>query len=173
MEIKQEKETLKRGEFLRSLGLSTSALMAFYCMGTLTACSSGDDDPTPTGGNNNGGTGNNSAGLTGNATGGNINFTLDLTSSNYSKLKTEGQFAIVGDVIVALASGNRYVALSKACTHQGTTVEYRLAQNDFYCTNHGSAFNTDGTVKQSPAPSPLRVYKSELSQNGNSLRIFE
>ncbi|WP_247232551.1 ubiquinol-cytochrome c reductase iron-sulfur subunit [Telluribacter sp. SYSU D00476] len=170
MEI-NEKETLKRGEFLRSLGLSTSALMAFYCMGTLTACSSGDDDPQP-GGNNNGGTGS-TAGLTGKATGSSIDFTLDLTNSNYNKLKTEGQFVIAGDVIVALASGNKYVALSKRCTHEGTNVQYRLAQNDMYCSNHMSAFNLDGTVKQSPAASPLKVYKTELSQNGNSLRVYE
>lgn len=171
MEVKQEKETLKRGEFLRSLGLSTSALMAFYCMGTLTACSSGDDDPQP-GGNNNGGT-NGTVGLTGNTTGSNINFTLDLTSSNYSKLKTEGQYVIAGDVMVALASGNRYVALSRRCTHEGANVQYRLAQNDVFCNNHGSVFNLDGTVKQSPASLPLKVYKTELSQNGNSLRVYE
>ncbi|GAB3176920.1 QcrA and Rieske domain-containing protein [Telluribacter humicola] len=172
MKIKEEKETLKRGEFLRSLGLSTSALMAFYCMGTLTACSSGEDDPQPTGNNNNGGTGSTS-GLTGNATGSNINFTLDLTSSNYSKLKTEGEYVLAGDVMVALASGNKYVALSKRCTHEGANVQYRLSQNDVFCNNHGSVFNLDGTVKQSPAPSPLKAYKTELSQNGNSLRIYE
>ncbi len=73
---------MNRGEFLRSLGLSSATLMAYYCMGTtLTACSSGStNDPTPAPGA--------STGLTGNAdtSKGAINFTLDLNSTDYSML---------------------------------------------------------------------------------------
>ena len=173
METKQE-DSVSRGQFLRSLGLSSSALMAFYCMGTLTSCSSNDDPgPMTTEGNNNNGNngGNMSAGVTGTTTGSNINFTVDLTSENYKKLKTEGEFSIIGDTIVVAAPNNRFVALSKACTHQGTTVQYRKASNDIWCNNHGSEFNLDGTVKKSPAASPLTVYQATLSQNGNTLTV--
>lgn len=172
METKQT-ENLSRGQFLRSLGLSSSALMAFYCMGTLTACSSGDDpDPQTTGGNNTGGNGNNTtSGVTGTTNGSAINFVVDLTSDNYKSLKTEGEFAIIGDTIVVLSTNKTYVALSKACTHEGTTVAYRKAQNDIKCPNHGSEFNLDGSVKLSPAASPLTVYKATLSTDGNKLTV--
>ncbi|GAB2765453.1 hypothetical protein GCM10027275_03530 [Rhabdobacter roseus] len=164
-------ESMKRGQFLRSLGLSTSTLMAFYCLGT-TSCTSDEDDPNPApGGNNNGG--NNSAGLTGNATGSNIDFTLDLASDNYKKLKTPGEFVVVGDVLVAFTTASTYVALSKRCTHEGTAVQYRSQQNDVWCISHGSTFNLDGTVKQNPAVLPLKVYKPALSQNGATLRVTE
>lgn len=174
----EKKEVFKIGEFLRSLGLSASALMAFYCMGTLTSCSSGNEpEPmtsggTPTGGNT-GGTGGGSAstGVTGTTTGASIDFAVDLTSDTYKKLKTDGEFAIIGDTIVVHSGGTSYIALSKACTHAGTTVQYRKGSNDIWCDNHGSEFNLDGTVKKSPAPAPLTVYKTTLSQNGNSLTV--
>ena len=162
METK-EKETLKRGEFLRSLGLSTSALMAFYCMGTTLSSCSADDDPTPTPTPpTTGGT----AAVTGTTTGSNINYNLDLTSADYKKLKTEGEFAIVGDTIVVATANNKFVALSKACTHQGTTVNFQKATNVIRCPNHGSEFNFDGSVKKGPAASPLTVFKTTLSANG-------
>ena len=105
----QEKKIVSRGEFLRSLGVSSSALMAFYCMGTLTACSSKDDDPTP--GGNTGG--NNTNAVTGTTTGSNIDFTIDLTAYKEKNLKTEGEFAVIGDAIVIALSNQKYVALSK------------------------------------------------------------
>jgi cytochrome b6-f complex iron-sulfur subunit len=162
-----KQETMKRGQFLKELGLSSSALLAFYCMGTtMTACSTGSDDPTPTTPT----TG--STGLTGNAdtSKGAISFTLDLTNSNYSTLKTAGSFVIVDSLIVANAKGV-IVALSKACTHQGTTVSYRSSQNDFYCSNHGSEFSTSGAVEIGPATKALTVYQAQLSTDGNTLTV--
>lgn len=164
---------MKRGQFLRDLGLSSGALMAFYCMGTtLTACSSGSVDPDTSGTGSNTGTNTGTTGLTGNAdlSKGAISFTLDLTSSTYSLLKTDGRFIVVGSVIVANAKGT-IVALSKTCTHEGTTVDYRSAQNDFYCSNHGSEFSTTGAVEVGPATKALTVYKAQLSANGNTLTV--
>lgn len=151
-------ESMKRGEFLRSLGLSSAALMAFYCMGTtLTSCSSsGNNDPTPSPG-------------TGTGTG--VDFTLDLTTTANQKLKTDGEYVYQGDVIVARVKGGSYVALSKVCTHQGTTVQYRLTQDDFWCPNHGSEYAKTGAVEVGPAAAPLTIYKTTLSANGNSLRV--
>ena len=65
--------------------------------------------------------------------------------------------------------GGTLVALSKICTHEGATIEFRAGQNDFLCSNHGSQFNLDGSVKLSPAESALQVFKTELS--GNSLTV--
>ncbi|MFN4144373.1 MAG: ubiquinol-cytochrome c reductase iron-sulfur subunit [Runella sp.] len=164
-----KQETIKRGEFLRELGLSSGALMAFYCMGTtLTACSSGSNDPTPT-------PTTPTSGITGNADAsrGAVNFTLDLNNNAFATLKNEGGFVVVGSVIVANTRGRAYVALSRACTHQGTTVEFRLAQNDFFCNNHGSRFGTNGAVLTGPATTGLRVYRVQLSTDGNNLTVTE
>lgn len=164
MQMNKE-ETMKRGEFLRSLGLSTSTLMAFYCLGTtMTACGSDGDDPDPKPG---GGTG-----LTGTATGNNINFTVDLTNASYSSLKTAGEYKIVGDVLVAFTTGNAYVALTKICTHEGNPVQYRKSSNDVYCPSHNSEFTTTGAVQQGPAALPLKSYKATLSADGNTLTVI-
>ncbi|AQG81913.1 ubiquinol-cytochrome c reductase iron-sulfur subunit [Spirosoma montaniterrae] len=143
-----------RAEFLRSLGLSSAALMAFYCMGTLTSCSSDSDDPAPAP-----------------APPSNVDFTLDLTTSDFSKLKTIGQFAYRDSIIVARVKDGSYVALSKACTHQGTDVQYRLNEDDFWCSNHGSEFGANGVVQVGPAARALTVYKTALSTDGNRLRV--
>lgn len=174
----ENKESISRGQFVRELGLSSAALMALYCMGTtMTACSNSTPAPTPATPTAPANPANPSTttGFTGNAekSKGKIDFSLDLTSDTYKALKTEGQFVLVNDIIVANAKGNKLVALSKACTHQGTTVEYRLGSDDFFCSNHGSLFNTNGTVKQAPAASPLTTYVTQLSTNGNSLTVKE
>lgn len=178
MESEPTTDQMKRGEFMRSLGMSSAALMAFYCMGTgLTACSKSSDDPTPSTGTGMGagtGTGTGmSSGLTGNSdvSKGAINYTLDLNSSDYTKLKTVGQFVIVGSTLVAKAKDGSLIALSKSCTHQGTEVSYRTATDDIFCPNHGSQFTTAGAVKVGPASSPLTQYKTALSTDGNRLTI--
>lgn len=162
-----EKGSMKRGEFLKSLGLSTSTLMAFYCLGTtMTACGSKDDDPDP---NPNPGTGGN--GISGTTTGSNINFTVDLTNSANSDLKTAGNSKIIGDVLVALSTTGSYVALSKKCTHEGNTVGYRKDQNDIQCPVHLSEFTLTGAVKQGPAATPLKTYTVTVSADGNTLTV--
>ena len=166
MENQPTSNAISRSEFLRSLGLSSAALMSIYCLGTLTACSGSKDDPTPT-------PTAPGTGLTGNAdtSQGAINFSLDLTATTYATLKTEGSAVVVGSVIVARAKGNKLVALSKACTHQGTTVEYRLNEDDFYCSSHGSRFADDGTVKNGPATAALKLYTTALTADGNTLKV--
>lgn len=145
---------MSRNEFLRSLGLSSGALMAFYCLGTLTSCSKDKDssDPQP----------NPSTP---------VDVTLDLTTTAYNPLKTVGGFAYSGNILVAHVKDGSYVALSKVCTHQGTTVEYRSGSDDVYCPAHGSVFRTTGTVANGPATQALTSYKTTLSADGNQLKI--
>ncbi|SFD54156.1 QcrA and Rieske domain-containing protein [Spirosoma endophyticum] len=158
---------INRGEFLRSLGMSSAALMAFYCMGTgLTACSKSDSStPTPT---------PPAAGLTGNAdtAAGAINFTIDLTNSNYSSLKTVGNFMKIGSVLVANTTGGKYVTIQRLCTHEANdAVSYGLSANKFTCSAHGSVFNVDGTVSVGPATTAMKLYKSTISTDGNTLTV--
>ena len=93
-----------------------------------------------------------------------------MTHADFKKLKTDGEFVYVADIIIANAKGT-FVALSKVCTHQGTTIDFRSATGDFKCPNHGSEFRTDGTVKKDPATTALKVYKTESTNSGNSLKI--
>lgn len=171
--IKSAPEVVNRGQFLRSLGLSTGALMALYCMGTLTSCSNADDPavtptpgPTPTPTPPTSG----ATGLTGNAdaTKGVVDFTLDLANTNYAKLKTEGEFVQIGAIVVANARGTM-VALSNVCTHQGGQLQYRVGTNDFRCNIHGGLFSTTGAVVASPPSAPVKAFKTALT--GNSLKV--
>jgi cytochrome b6-f complex iron-sulfur subunit len=165
-----ETSQLNRGQFLKQLGLNSAALMSFYCLGTgLTSCSKNDSEPTPIIGNTVGGTNGVPSGVTG-STSGIIDFTIDLTNANFSKLKTQGEFAYVDGIIIANAKGV-FVALSKACTHQSTTINFRSGTNDFFCPTHGSQFKIDGTVQAGPAAQSLTVFKTELLNNNNSLKI--
>ncbi|MDJ1493574.1 Rieske (2Fe-2S) protein [Cytophagaceae bacterium DM2B3-1] len=165
---------MKRSEFLKNLGLSSAALMSIYCLGGLTSCASESPQPNNNTGGNGGG-GNTVAGFTGNAktSAGKISFTLDLTTDNFKSLLTEGSYLYPnsGDVIVAKVKGGGFVALSKACTHQGTTVTYRLNQNDFYCDNHGSEFSTTGSVENGPATAGLTLYAASLDATTNILTV--
>jgi cytochrome b6-f complex iron-sulfur subunit len=171
-----ETSQLNRGQFLKQLGLSSAALMSFYCLGTvLTSCSKDSITPTPTpttstGGSTAGTTGSAATGITGITKGNSIDFTIDFTNANFKSLKTEGSFTYVDDIIIANAKGT-FVALSKICTHQGTTIDYRSGTNDFICSSHGSQFKTDGSIQKDPASKALTVFKTELLNNNNSLKI--
>ncbi|OJV21304.1 MAG: (2Fe-2S)-binding protein [Dyadobacter sp. 50-39] len=164
-----EKGSMKRGDFLRGLGLSASTLMAYWCLGTtMTACGSSDDptpnpDPDP-----NPGTG---TGISGTTTGTAINFTVDMTNSNTSKLKTNGNYIITGDVLVARTTAGSYVALSKICTHEGNPVAYRSSSNDIFCQSHGSTFSIAGAVTNGPAAVSLKTYTVTVSTDGNTLTV--
>ncbi len=104
---------------------------------------------------------------------GKIDFTLDLSLDANKALKVDGGYLYNGDIIVARSKDAKYVALSKVCTHQGTTVEFQKDTNDFYCPNHGSMFDLMGKVTKSPAPSALKMYQIELLSAGTKLRVFE
>jgi cytochrome b6-f complex iron-sulfur subunit len=156
-----------RGQFLKTLGLSSKALMAFYCIGAVSACSSEEETVTP---NTNTGNTNSSTGITGTTSGASIDYTIDLKNANYSKLATAGEFVVIGDTLVANANGT-YIAVSKTCTHQGTTLSYRKAEGDIWCSNHGSEFKTDGSVEKAPATSALKTYKTTFDAATSTLKI--
>ena len=163
-------EKLNRGQFLKSLGMSSKALMAFYCIGAVSACST-DETVDPINGNNNGTTGNADSGVSGNTSGATIDFTVDLSNSKNAKLLTSGEFAIYGNVLVANTGGNNFIAVSKVCTHQGTQLAYRKSEGDLFCNNHGSLFNSDGSVKKAPAVSNLKAYSAKFDGTTNKLKV--
>jgi cytochrome b6-f complex iron-sulfur subunit len=170
METNQaQPETMNRASFLRGLGLSSAALMSVYCASGLVACGSKDTTVTPTPTPLPGG-GNTSTGLTGNAStgAGAINFTLDLSNANYSKLKTVGEFAAVGDIVVANAKGV-YVAIGRICTHDSGNLNYKSSDDTFVCDKHGGIYNNNGTVKAAPPSKAVVAYKAAVS--GSNLTV--
>jgi cytochrome b6-f complex iron-sulfur subunit len=134
-----------RKEFLATLGIGAVAVVCSSC---LTGCNAGDQGPTGPS---------------------NVDFTLDLSDPAYSGLVAAGGSFVSNGVIIAHTSTG-YIAVSAACTHQGTTVQYDSPNNNFHCPAHGSIFSTSGSVLRGPAGRPLTKYN--VSLNGTSLRIY-
>lgn len=156
--MEKNETPISRAAFLKSLGLSSAALMSIYCLGTATTgCSSKKEEPTPTP----------------NPNAPKVDFTLDLTTAANSALNTNGGFVYPTNapLIVARTRAGAFVALSKICTHQGTRVNFQPANDQFHCPNHDSTFGLDGAVKSDPATVALKRYNTTLT--GTSLRVFE
>ena len=100
----------------------------------------------------------------------NIDFTLDLSSSANSALAANGGYVISQGVIVAKTSVGDFIAVSAACSHEGVNVQFQSSNNRFHCPGHGANFNTNGTVQNGPANSPLNKYNTSLT--GNMLRVY-
>ena len=132
---------MNRKEFLTLVGIGTTGVFVASC---LSACKKENNT--------------------------NIDFTLDLSSSANSALTANGGYVISQGVIVAKTSTGEYIAVSAACTHQGVNVQFQSSSNRFHCPGHGANFNTNGTVQNGPANSPLSKYNTSLS--GNMLRVY-
>jgi cytochrome b6-f complex iron-sulfur subunit len=96
-----------------------------------------------------------------------VDFTLDIS---LGALATNGGYLVRDGVIVARTLTGSFIAVSAACTHQGTTVDYSSADNGFICPNHGAQFSSTGLVTRGPATADLTQYNTALT--GNSLRVF-
>jgi cytochrome b6-f complex iron-sulfur subunit len=142
---------MDRKEFLAQLGLTSAAVFAGACLG---GCSKDDNGggstvpPPPTG----------------------VDFTINLTEAANAALGTAGGFIYKNSIIIARTLADTYIAVSQACTHEGTTVVYQGANERFFCPNHNSTFSNTGAVTAGPAAAPLKSYKTTLS--GTNLRVF-
>ena len=96
----------------------------------------------------------------------------DLSDSNPFKV-APGVIGSDGMPILATRlSATDYRALSSYCPHQGCEVQTTGLQNgDIPCLCHGSLFGLDGSVKQGPAATGLKVYDSVYVAASNQLRI--
>lgn len=167
---------MERKEFLNLVGISVGAVILQNCM---SGCSKASD-PTPTVTTpttpttpNTGGSTTTVSGLTGNNSSakGTIDFSLDITDKNFSDLATNGKALVSGDVIVARTKTGDFLALAKACTHQGTTIDFVPDKTSFNCSNHGSNFDATGNVVNGPATSALKAYKTTFDATKNILKI--
>ena len=167
---------MERKEFLNLVGISVGAIILQNCMSGCTKAT----DPTPavipppapippsTGGGTvtvSGLTGNNS--LSKEA----IDFSIDITKTDFEALKTNGQAVVTGDVIVARTKTGDFLVVEKACTHQGTTVDFIADNSTFKCNNHGSIFDGSGTVTNGPAARALKKYNAIFDSAKNILKV--
>lgn len=134
---------MDRKEFISLVGLGAGAL--FMGCG-MTACKKDSASSAPT-----------------------VDFILDLTKSENASLNVNGGSRVVSGVIVAKTLTGSYIAVSAACTHEGTTINFDGVNNRFHCPNHGSNFSPTGAVVAGPASSALKKYTTTLT--GSSLRV--
>ncbi len=143
---------MDRKDFISTMGFTVAAV----CTGCLAACSkSGGTSPGSTGGGTN--------------PPASVNFSLDLNN----QLLNVGDVQVNSGVIVArLATGNTagaFTAVQVACTHEGTSINYVAAQNQFVCPLHGSTFSSSGSVVVGPATRSLKKYSITIT--GTTLTV--
>jgi cytochrome b6-f complex iron-sulfur subunit len=95
-------------------------------------------------------------------------FTIDISTSQYSSLQTPGNSTVKDQVIVINNNGN-FVALSDICTHEGCSLVYQSNSQHIYCSCHGGTFSLSGSVISGPPPSALKVYN--VAKNGTVLHV--
>lgn len=139
-------------EFLKSLGLKGASLVAVYCaIPALSSCINESMDPA--GGGSTTDTG----------------FTLDLTDPAFSKLNTVGSYVVQNRIVIARISTTGFAAVTQVCSHEGK-LKVNFTSGEFYCTEHGARFDTNGKGLNSKGSKGLKTYKTELT--GTTLRVF-
>lgn len=134
---------MNRKEFINRLGIGAAFVLTASCMN---ACSKADNI-------------------------GPIDFTLDLDSSDYSRLKTDGNYVIVNDTVVAKTIDGNYVAATVICSHeQKKDIIYKKSTNEYFCTDHDARFDLAGNGLNEKGRKGLTIFNTEL--NGNTLRVF-
>lgn len=164
---------MERKEFLNLVGISVGAVILQNCM---SGCSKAADPspavitppptpPTTVTPTVSGLTGNNSLSK------GAIDFSADLTKSDFELLKTNGKALVSGDVIIARTKTGDFIVVEKACTHQGTTVDFVSDNSTFKCASHGSVFDSTGSVSVGPAAKALKKYNTTFNATSNILKV--
>jgi cytochrome b6-f complex iron-sulfur subunit len=138
---------MNRKEFFARVGFGAATLLVPACIaGLATGCESeGSPSVAPS----------------------NIDFNVDVSSGT---LATNGGFMVSNGIVIARTLTGTFLAVSAACTHEGTSVNYVSNGNKFVCPNHGAQFSSTGAVTQGPASSNLKMYNTTL--NGNTLRVY-
>jgi cytochrome b6-f complex iron-sulfur subunit len=67
---------------------------------------------------------------------------------------------------VLIKDGSTYRAFERACTHQGTLVNWQEGSGDLLCPNHGARFSVTGQVTRGPANTPLRAIEVIVAADG-------
>jgi cytochrome b6-f complex iron-sulfur subunit len=142
---------MNRKEFFSKVGFGAAAALVPACItGLASSCSSDNSTspspaPAPSG----------------------VDFILDVSTGS---LASNGGFLVSQGIVIARTNSGTFIAVSAACTHEGTNVNYVASANDFLCPNHGAQFSSTGVVTRGPANTNLKQYNTSLT--GNSLRVY-
>jgi cytochrome b6-f complex iron-sulfur subunit len=139
---------MDRKDFLSQVGVGAAAFLAPICLGGIAGCGKSSNDSTPSAPSN-------------------VDFTLDVSSG---ALASNGGFLVSQGILVARTNAGAFLAVSAACTHEGTSVTYNAANNNFVCPNHGAKFSSTGMVTLGPATTNLKSYNTSLTNS--TLRIY-
>lgn len=64
------------------------------------------------------------------------------------------------EIVIAQVEPGCFVAVERACTHEGVLIDYRPDRNGLVCPRHGAIYALDGRVLAGPAPQDLVVYQA-------------
>ena len=134
------KPVISRKDFLAQVGLGAAILLLPAC---LSGCKKNNTQPTK------------------------VDFNLDVATGS---LSANGGYLVSNGVIVARTSTGSFIAVTAACTHEGTNIQYLPNSNSFICPNHGATFSSVGAVTKGPANTNLKQYNTSLT--GTMLRVF-
>ncbi len=98
-----------------------------------------------------------------------ISFTISWNDPKHANLKVAGGYTIAQNILIAHTKDGGYVAVSAACTFEGTKLAYRLSSNQFYCATDGSTYDLQGKPINGPATKPLTVYNILSSKSTDGL----
>jgi len=100
-----------------------------------------------------------------------VNLTLKI--SDYPALANVGGVALVSasgsPLAVVRTNTSTFVALSRICPHQGTTVNQTTG--GFLCPNHGARFDLNGTWTGGERTSNMRSYATQYDSAAGTLTI--
>ena len=144
-----EASTIDRKDFFRLVGVSFGAIVLQNCLSGCSTSSTPEPSPTiPT------------------------DFSVNVNNANFTALRNAGGFVRTNGVIIARTQQGGFIAVSQACTHQGTAVNYVASNNTFFCPNHGSVFTSEGEVQTGPATKPLTRYKTSYDPSTGDVRVY-
>ena len=138
---------MDRKEFFSKVGFGAALLLVPACIGGLTSsCSSDNASAVPS----------------------NVDFTVDTTTGS---LANNGGFMVLNGIIIARTLEGTFLAVSSACTHEGTSVNFSAPGNEFICPNHNAKFSSTGVVTRGPATRNLTQYQVEII-SPTLIRVF-
>jgi cytochrome b6-f complex iron-sulfur subunit len=149
MKTQEAITTIDRQDFFRLVGVSIGAIVLQQC---LSGCNTGASDPQPVKTPS--------------------DFSINVNNANFAALRNAGGFVRTNGLIIARTNQGGFIAVSQACTHEGTPVNFVSSNNTFLCPNHGSVFSGAGEVQNGPATKPLTVYKTTFDASTGDVRVF-
>lgn len=139
---------IKRNDFLKSLGLKGTSLMAIYCGASALSSCQNESEVAPSG---------------------TVDFTLDLTNASYSALNTVGKYIVYNKVVIARVSATSFAAVTQICSHEGQA-QVMYNGSGFSCPAHGATFSITGAKTNNVSSKGITAYQTTLTNT--SLRVF-